>query len=109
MGAWMGMSDVLVSPRSEGDNTPLKLYTYMSSGSPIVATRRRTHTQVLDDSMAFLAELDPFSFARAISVALFNSTIAKNKASKAKAIVEEKYNYKTFSEKLFLAYNATNS
>jgi glycosyltransferase involved in cell wall biosynthesis len=109
MGAWMAISDVLVSPRSEADNTPLKLYTYMSSGSPIVATRLRTHTQVLDDSMAFLAEPDPFSLAKAISVALFNPTIARKKATKAKTIVEEKYNYKTFAEKLLFAYNSTNS
>ena len=40
--------DVLVSPRSRGTNTPLKIYQYLRSGKPIVATRLLTHTQVLE-------------------------------------------------------------
>ena len=35
------------SPRSTGTNTPLKIYQYLRSGRPIVATNLRTHTQVL--------------------------------------------------------------
>ena len=38
---WMNLSDVLVSPRLEGDNTPLKIYSYMASCRPIVATNRK--------------------------------------------------------------------
>ena len=37
-----------VSPRSRGTNTPLKIYQYLRSGKPIVATRLLTHTQVLE-------------------------------------------------------------
>ena len=47
--AYLDAADVLVSPRSTGTNTPLKIYQYLRSGSPIVATRLLTHTQVLDD------------------------------------------------------------
>ena len=47
-------ADVLVSPRSRGTNTPLKIYQYLRSGRAIVATRLLTHTQVLDDSVAIL-------------------------------------------------------
>ena len=39
---------MLVSPRSRGTNTPLKIYQYLRSGKPIVATRLLTHTQVLE-------------------------------------------------------------
>lgn len=106
MGAWMALSDVLVSPRSEGDNTPLKIYSYMSSGTPIVATRRRTHTQVLDDSMAFLAEPDPVQFAAAISEALTDGKIATKKSGMAKQMVEDQYSYTTFSKKLLEAYRS---
>lgn len=106
MGAWMNLSDVLVSPRSDGDNTPLKIYTYMSSGRPIVATRRRTHTQVLDDSMAFLAESEPLSFADAISAALNNNNLANEKSNFAKEIVDKNYSYNSFSKKLLEAYNS---
>lgn len=106
MGAWMALSDVLVSPRSEGDNTPLKIYSYMSSGRPIVATRRRTHTQVLDDSMAFLAEPDPVQFATAISEALIDGKVASKRSGMAKQMVENRYGYSTFSRKLLEAYNS---
>lgn len=106
MGAWMALSDVLVSPRSEGDNTPLKIYSYMSSGRPIVATRRRTHTQVLDDSMAFLAEPDPVQFATAISEALTDGKVATKRSGMAKQMVENRYGYSTFSRKLLEAYNS---
>ncbi|PYQ92803.1 MAG: hypothetical protein DMF97_21145 [Acidobacteria bacterium] len=47
--AYLLAADVLVSPRSRGTNTPLKIYQYLRSGRPIVATRLVTHTQVLSD------------------------------------------------------------
>ena len=52
--AYLLAADVLVSPRSRGTNTPLKIYQYLRSGKPIVATRLLTHTQVLDDETAIL-------------------------------------------------------
>ena len=57
--AYLDAATVLVSPRSTGTNTPLKIYQYLRSGRPIVATRLRTHTQVLSDDTAFLAEPTP--------------------------------------------------
>jgi glycosyltransferase involved in cell wall biosynthesis len=59
--------DILASPRNAGTNTPLKIYSYLRSGKPIAATRLRTHTQVLDDRSALLAEPDPGSFAAALA------------------------------------------
>ena len=106
MKIWMSLSNVLVSPRVEGENTPLKIYSYMQSGRPIVATRRNTHTQVLDDAMAFLSEADPLEFAEAIKEALFNKVKALKKSRKAKEIVGEKYNYKVFQEKLIAGYSS---
>lgn len=42
-------ADVLVSPRERGRNTPLKIFSYLRSGRPIVATDIVSHTQVLDE------------------------------------------------------------
>ena len=55
---FLDAADVLVSPRSSGTNTPLKIYQYLRSGRPIVATRLLTHTQVLDDEVAILTDGD---------------------------------------------------
>ena len=64
--AYLDAADVLVSPRSTGTNTPLKIYQYLRSGCPIVATRLPTHTQVLDDSVSFLTAPTPEGFAHGI-------------------------------------------
>ncbi len=56
MPAVMGACSVLASPRLIGTNTPLKIYSYLKSGVPILATRLLTHTQVLDDEVAVLTE-----------------------------------------------------
>ena len=52
-------ADVLVSPRLKGLNTPMKIYSYLDSGTAVLATRLRTHTQVLDDRTAYLVEPEP--------------------------------------------------
>ena len=54
--AFLGAAAVVVSPRISGANTPFKVYTYLASGRPMVATRILTHTQLLDDSLAWLVE-----------------------------------------------------
>ena len=53
---FLALADVLVSPRRTGGNTPFKVYTYLASGKPLVATRIPTHTQLLDDTLATLTE-----------------------------------------------------
>jgi glycosyltransferase involved in cell wall biosynthesis len=105
MSAWMKLSHVLVSPRSEGNNTPLKIYSYMESGRPIIATKRKTHTQVLDDSMAFLVDPDPLHFAITIKDVVSNFDVANKKAKIAKQEVEKNYNYRVFQRKLLEVYN----
>ena len=69
----MQLSEVLVSPRISGANTPLKIYNYMAAQRIIVATRICSHTQVLDDSCAVLHEPDPDSMAEALAFALNES------------------------------------
>jgi glycosyltransferase involved in cell wall biosynthesis len=106
MGEWMELAHILVSPRSQGENTPLKIYSYMNSGRPVVATNKKTHTQVLDDSLAFLAAPDPEKFAEAMYEALFDSRLSKQKAMAAQRAVEEFYSYPVFQKKLLDAYAA---
>jgi len=59
---------VLVSPRSSGTNTPLKIYQYLRAGRPIVATRLLTHTQVLSDQTAILTPATAVDFAAGSAV-----------------------------------------
>jgi glycosyltransferase involved in cell wall biosynthesis len=104
MASWMRHSALLVSPRSGGDNTPLKIYTYMAAGRPLLATNRRTHTQVLDDRVAFLAEPDAESFGTMIVSIFQEPGAAAEKAHRARRLVEERYTYDEFKRKLLEAY-----
>ncbi len=65
--AFVAACDILVSPRIRGTNTPLKIYSYLRSGKPIVATDLRTHTQVLSPEVARLVPVEPAAVAAAIA------------------------------------------
>lgn len=94
--AFLDAADVLVSPRSLGTNTPLKIYQYLRSGRPIVATRLLTHTQVLDDDVAFLTEATPQSFADGIVNALTRPEHARAVGARARRLAETKYSYDAY-------------
>jgi glycosyltransferase involved in cell wall biosynthesis len=65
--AFIEAADILASPRITGTNTPLKIYSYLRAGKPIVATDLVTHTQVLDSETSLLAAAEPRAFADALS------------------------------------------
>ena len=72
LGNYLRQADVVVSPRMRGMNTPMKLYSYLDSGVPVLATRLLTHTQVLDDTVAMLVDPVPEAMAAGL-VALFSN------------------------------------
>lgn len=96
---YISLADVLVSPRISGTNTPLKIYTYLKSGKPIVATKLRTHQQVLNPQNAILVEPEPEDLAKGIHFALYNSQSLKI-AQKAKTIADREYTYSKYLEKV---------
>ena len=104
MGAWMQLADALISPRSDGENTPLKIYTYMAAGKPIIATRMLTHTQVLTDETAFLVAPVAEEMAKVIQDCLVDTDKHNDKGAAALALVEEQYSYEVFEQKLLHAY-----
>jgi glycosyltransferase involved in cell wall biosynthesis len=89
--AYLDAATLLVSPRSVGTNTPLKIYQYLRSGRPIVATRLRTHTQVLSDETAFLAAPTPEGLAEAMLRALADPAEAARVGARARLLAETKY------------------
>jgi glycosyltransferase involved in cell wall biosynthesis len=97
--AYLLAADVLVSPRSRGTNTPLKIYQYLRSGKPIVATRLLTHTQVLSDLTAFLAGPTPREFGEAVVAALGDRERAGAVAREARRLADTKYTYEAYLEK----------
>jgi glycosyltransferase involved in cell wall biosynthesis len=94
--AFLDAADVLVSPRSLGTNTPLKIYQYLRSGRPIVATRLLTHTQVLDDDVAFLTEATPEGFGAGILAAISDPERARAVGARARHLADTKYSYEAY-------------
>jgi len=100
------LADLLASPRIEGENTPFKVYTYLASGKPLVATRIPTHTQLLDDTLAFLAAPTPEGIGAAIRQALAAPGEAAARAARGRALIEREYSPARYAEKVARAYEA---
>jgi glycosyltransferase involved in cell wall biosynthesis len=93
-------ADVLVSPRSAGTNTPLKIYGHLASGKPLVATRVPSHTQVLSESVCFLADLDPHSLAEGIRNALEDEKRRRSVVEAAGALYKARYSRDAYHDKI---------
>jgi glycosyltransferase involved in cell wall biosynthesis len=90
----------LVSPRSDGTNTPLKIYEYLYSGIPMVATDIYSHTQVLDNEVAFLANPEPEDMARGILTALTSEEESRRVVKNACRLYEKKYSRNVYEGKM---------
>jgi len=91
---------VLTSPRVSGSNTPLKVYEQLASGIPLVATRIRSHTQVLDDEVCFLVEPTAEGIAQGICEALEDSSRREAVTSRALALYDPRYSRPVYEEKM---------
>lgn len=96
---YIAMADVLVSPRTAGTNTPLKIYSFLKSGKPVVATNLWTHSQVLSEKISVLVDPDPKSFAHGILFAL-NDPEASERALTAKIMAEKDYTFDNYKTKI---------
>ena len=104
MPAFMQLAAVLVSPRREPLITPLKIYTYMASGRPIVATDLPTHARVLDDACAILAPATADGIASGVIEALQDPAAASRRAKRARQLVEQKHTFEQFKRRLADVY-----
>ncbi len=89
--AFVAASAVLASPRIRGTNTPLKIYSYLRSGTPIVATNLLTHTQVLSAAVASLVAPEPAPFAAAVAALLDDPGAGRALADAARRLSDKRY------------------
>jgi glycosyltransferase involved in cell wall biosynthesis len=98
-------ADVLVSPRLKGLNTPMKIYSYLDSGTAVLATRLRTHTQVLDDRTAYLVDPDAEAMGRGLAELLSDAPLRERLAAHAKEYVQEEFTPAAAGRKLRMFYD----
>jgi glycosyltransferase involved in cell wall biosynthesis len=101
---YLDVADILVSPRTGGPSVPLKIYSYLQSGKPMVATNIYAHTQVLDETTAVLTDPTPAAFAEGLLQLIADPELRHAIGQNARAFVEREYSWESYLEKLEHAY-----
>ena len=102
--AFVAACDILVSPRIRGTNTPLKIYSYLRSGKPIVATDLLTHTQVLSSDVSRLVSPEPEPFATAIGELIDRPDARGQLSAAAAALAAARYSRESYVRRTAEAY-----
>lgn len=104
LSSYLDQADVLVSPRTKGHNTPMKIYSYVASGRPVLATRLSTHTQALNDDIAYLAAPEPEAFGSALGELLNDSEKRARLGRRGREYAMREFSVEAFRHKLLSLY-----
>ena len=100
----LAATDILLSPRISGMNTPLKLLDYLKAGAAIVATDCEANRLILNHENAQLTPLTPECFAEGI-LALCRDPGRRERLSSAGAeLLASQHNFAHFREGLRQCY-----
>ena len=97
-------SDLLLSPRLAGKNTPLKLLDYLKAGRAIVATDTPANRIILSDATAHFSAADPEAFARATAQAASDPDLRARLGAAGAALAYERYGHEAFRRGLAACY-----
>lgn len=101
---YLELADILVSPRTEGLSVPLKIYSYLHSGKPTVATNIFAHTQILDETSAMIVEPDASSYANGILQLIKDESLRHQIGHTARELAEREFSKEGYVSKLEQAY-----
>jgi glycosyltransferase involved in cell wall biosynthesis len=97
---YLALADILVSPRIEGTSVPLKIYTYLKIGKPILATNLGAHTLVLDANTALLVEPTLEGFVDGLKRLIEDEGLRSRLGVNSRKLAEEKYSEAGYLKKL---------
>lgn len=103
---YMEMADILVSPRIEGTSVPLKVYTYLRMGKPIMATNLPAHSLVLNGDTAVLVEPSLAGFVDGLSRLIEDESLRSYLGKQSLKLAQEKYSSANYLAKLEKIYEA---
>lgn len=101
---YLSASDILLSPRRAGVNTPLKLLDYLKAGRAIVATDTESNRLILDENTAVIVKAEPSAFENGICRLLGDRALRVSLGESGRKLVTEKYNYHEFKKMLGRCY-----
>lgn len=96
----IGRARVLLSPRIDGTNTPLKVYEQLASGIPLVATRIYSHTQVLNEDVCFLVDPTEEGMAEGLVAALTDESARERVVAGARELYAARYSPDAYEVKM---------
>ncbi|HWV58595.1 MAG TPA: glycosyltransferase [Longimicrobiales bacterium] len=102
----LSAADILVSPRRSGTNTPMKIYSYMLSGRPILATAIPAHAQVLEESVAVLTEPTAVAMAEGLRRLLADASLRRRISSAASVLATATYSHDAYRRRLLDFYSS---
>ena len=102
---FLGIADVVVSPREACKNLPLKIFDYMLSGRPIVATDSPSHRTVLAEDRAVLVKPTANEMGEAISGLLKDREKAEQIGSAARDYAQKNFNWDNFMKDISRLYD----
>jgi len=100
LGHYLKQADILLSPRVQGNNTPMKLYSYLDSGKVVLATDLPTHTQVLDHEVSYLVFPDKEAMATGMEHLLSDHTLRDKLGAAGRRVARARYSLAAFRRKL---------
>ncbi len=104
--SWLAASDIVLSPRIAGVNTPLKLLDYLKVGRAIVATDHEANRLILDEKTALLVPIDPGAFAEGVASLASDRARREEIGSRGRRLVDETYNFGVFRAGLAKVHGA---
>lgn len=96
MDRFYAMADVLVSPRIDGRNAPLKVFDYMASGKPMIASDVPAHRAVLDEQRALLVRPTTEDLANGITQLLRDPALGRALAGASRRYAEQNLQWESF-------------
>ncbi len=102
---YLAASDILLSPRISGVNTPLKILDYMKVGRAIVATDVESNRLLVDEKTAVLAAPNPVAFAKGITSLAKDQSQRDAMGKAGRHLYETRYNFQQYRQRLADCYS----
>lgn len=102
---YLAEADIVVSPRIRGNNTPMKIFSFLASGKPVIATDIYTHNQLLTNGEAYLVPANTTAFAEGINNLIEDDCLKEMIGRKGRDFIEKNFTYYSHKIRVFGVYD----
>jgi len=102
---YLAEADIVTAPRLRGINTPMKVFPYLHSGRALLVTDLPTHSQILTQDVAFLADPTPRAFADAIVQLASDPQLREQLGRSGRAFVEANHTFESHCRRVNELYD----